>query len=468
MTPDAGGDLPPSLAALSREIRDRRLSPVEVVQALLERTEAAERKLNAFISVTGEEALSEAVWAEEEISAGVNRGPLHGVPVGLKDIIFTKGVRTTMGSAFFKDHVPDRDATVVRRLREAGAIILGKTNTHEFAYGPTGDRSYFGPSRNPHDLARITGGSSGGSGAAVAAGLVYGSLGSDTGGSVRIPAALCGVAGMKPTFGRVSKSGVFPLSWTLDHVGPLTRTVEDNALLLSALAGHDPEDPYSVEEAAEDFVRDLERGVGGGVIGLPTSFYFEHVATEVEARVREVVEVFRSLGAVVREVEIPHLQETLRAQLPILTVEAYGMHEERVSKEPDRFDHEVSERLLEGERLEAHHYARAQRTQHRALRDFNRALQEVDVLLTPTVPIAATKIGQREVSIGGHEEAVRSALTRLTGPTNLNGLPSLSIPCGLVGPGLPVGVQLIGRPVDEATLYRYGHAYELATSPEPA
>jgi aspartyl-tRNA(Asn)/glutamyl-tRNA(Gln) amidotransferase subunit A len=264
MTPDAGNDLPPSLAALSREIRGRDLSPVEVVRALLERIEAADQILNAFITVAGEEALREAARAEEEIFAGAYRGPLHGVPVGLKDIFFTRGVRTTMGSAFFKDHVPDRDAAVVRRLREAGAIILGKTNTHEFAYGPTGDRSYFGPSRNPHDPARVTGGSSGGSGAAVAAGLVYGSLGSDTGGSVRIPAALCGVAGMKPTFGRVSRSGVFPLSWTLDHVGPLTRTVEDNALLLSVLAGYDPEDPYCVERDVEDFTRELERGVGGG------------------------------------------------------------------------------------------------------------------------------------------------------------------------------------------------------------
>jgi aspartyl-tRNA(Asn)/glutamyl-tRNA(Gln) amidotransferase subunit A len=468
MTPDAGNDLPPSLAALSREIRGRDLSPVEVVRALLERIEAADQRLNAFITVAGEEALREAARAEEEIFAGAYRGPLHGVPVGLKDIFFTRGVRTTMGSAFFKDHVPDRDAAVVRRLREAGAIILGKTNTHEFAYGPTGDRSYFGPSRNPHDPARITGGSSGGSGAAVAAGLVYGSLGSDTGGSVRIPAALCGVAGMKPTFGRVSRSGVFPLSWTLDHVGPLTRTVEDNALLLSVLAGYDPEDPYCVERDVEDFTRELERGVGGGVIGVPTDLYFEHVATEVEARVREVVEVFRSLGAEVREVEIPHLQETLRAQRLILTVEAYATHEERLSKEPDRFDDEVRERLLEGERLEAHRYARAQWTQRRSLHDFDRALEEVDVLLAPTVPIAATEIGQREVSIGGYEEAVRSALTRLTGPTNLNGLPSLSVPCGLVEPGLPVGAQLIGRPFDEATLYRYGHAYERATSPEPA
>ena len=242
--------LPRSLATLSRVFREKRLSPVEIVGVLLERIEADDVALNAFITVTGERALEEAARAEAEILAGRYRGPLHGVPVGLKDLIYTRGVRTTMGSAFFKAFVPDHDATVAAKLEEAGSVLIGKTNTHEFAYGPTGDRSYFGPARNPHDPARISGGSSGGSASAVAAKLLYGSLGSDTGGSVRIPAALCGVVGMKPTFGRVSKRGVFPLSWTLDHVGPVTRTVEDNALLLNVLAGHDPADPYSVRRPA--------------------------------------------------------------------------------------------------------------------------------------------------------------------------------------------------------------------------
>src|SRR5918998_2124881 len=256
-------NLPRTLAALATALRERRLSPVEVVGALLERIETVDKELNAFITVLPERALEEAARAEKEILDGEYRGPLHGVPVGLKDLIYTKGVRTTMGSAFFEDYVPDHSATVVSKLEEAGAIIVGKTNTHEFAYGPTGDRSYFGPTRNPHDSTRIPGGSSGGSGAAVAAGLCYAALGSDTAASVPVPAALCGVVGMKPTFGRVSKSGVFPLAWTLDHVGPLTRTVEDNALLLNVLAGHDPEDPYSVDRPAEDFTRHLRRGLHG-------------------------------------------------------------------------------------------------------------------------------------------------------------------------------------------------------------
>jgi aspartyl-tRNA(Asn)/glutamyl-tRNA(Gln) amidotransferase subunit A len=459
---NAAEELPRSLTSLARAFRERRLSPVEVVGALLESIEAADKNLNAFITVLPERALEEA--ARTEMVAGPYRSPLHGVPVGLKDLIYTEGVRTTMGSAFFEDYVPDYSATVAVRLEEAGAILIGKTNTHEFAYGPTGDRSYFGPTRNPHDTSRITGGSSGGSGAAVAANLLYGALGSDTGGSVRIPAALCGAVGMKPTFGRVSKHGVFPLSWTLDHVGPLTRTVEDNALLLNALAGYDPKDPYSANRPPEDFARDLRRGVRGGVVGVPQDFYFEHVEDEVGERMREAIDVFRSLGAGVWVVGIPHLWETLKAQRLTLAVDAYAIHEERLKSAPERFDEEVRERLLDGERLKAYRYANAQQIKLRAKDEFEQVLGQVDVLLTPTVPIAATLIDQREVNIEGYEESVRSAVTRLTGPTNLNGFPSLSVPCGLTASGLPVGMQLIGRPFDEATLYRFGHAYEVAVT----
>jgi aspartyl-tRNA(Asn)/glutamyl-tRNA(Gln) amidotransferase subunit A len=453
-------DLPRSLAGLSRELLARRLSPAEVVRALLGRIEADET--NSFVTVTAERALERASQAEREILAGRYRGPLHGVPVALKDIIYTRGVSTTMGSALYSGHVPDHSATVARKLEEAGSVLIGKTNTHEFAYGPTGDRSYFGPTRNPHDTRRITGGSSGGSGAAVAANLCYGALGSDTGGSIRIPAALCGTVGMKPTFGRVSKSGVFPLSWSLDHVGPITRTVEDNALMLNVLAGHDPEDLYSVDRPAEDFARDLRRGLRGAGIGLPTSFYFDHVDGEVKARVREAVEVFRSLGAKMREVEIPNLVDTLHAQRLILGAEAYAVHEERLESEAETFGEEVSERLMDGERPKAYRYAKARRRGVLATDEFDHALQGVDVLLTPTLPIVATEIGQREVNIGDYEESVRSALTRYTGPTDLTGHPSLSIPCGTTASWLPVGLQLIGRHFDEATLYRFGHAYEEA------
>jgi aspartyl-tRNA(Asn)/glutamyl-tRNA(Gln) amidotransferase subunit A len=453
-------DLPLTLAGLSREFLARRLSPVEVVNVLLERIEVDET--NSFVTVTAERALERASLSEREILAARYRGPLHGVPVALKDIIYTRGVRTTMGSALYSGHVPDHCATVARKLEEAGSILIGKTNTHEFAYGPTGDRSYFGATKNPHDTRRITGGSSGGSGAAVAANLCYGALGSDTGGSIRIPAALCGIVGMKPTFGRVSKSGVFPLSWTLDHVGPISRTVEDNAMMLNVLAGHDQEDPYSVDLPAEDFTRDLDTGLRGAGIGIPSSFYFDHVEEEVGARVREAIEVFRSLGAQVREVEIPNLVDTLHAHRLILGAEAYAVHRERLENEPEMLGEEVSERLMDGERVKAYRYANARRRGVLAAGEFDRALQDVDVLLTPTLPIAATEIGQREIGIGDYEESVRSALTRFTGPTDLTGHPSLSIPCGATASALPVGFQLIGRPFDEASLYRFGHAYEEA------
>jgi aspartyl-tRNA(Asn)/glutamyl-tRNA(Gln) amidotransferase subunit A len=458
-------DLPRSLAGLSRDLLARRLSPVEVVRALLGRIEVDET--NAFVTVTAEQALERASRAEGEIVAGRYKGPLHGVPVALKDLIYTRGVRTTMGSALYAGHVPGHSATVARKLEAAGTILIGKTNTHEFAYGPTGDRSHFGPTKNPHDARRITGGSSGGSGAAVAANLCYGALGSDTGGSIRIPAALCGIVGMKPTFGRVSKSGVFPLSWTLDHVGPITRTVEDNALMLNALAGHDPEDPYSVDLPKEDFTRDLRRGVRGARIGIPRDFYFEHVDEEVEARVRKAVEVYVSLGAEVREVEIPNLWDTLHAQRLILGTEAYAVHEERLENEPEKFSEEVRERLMEGESPKAYRYANARSRGMLATEELDHALDGVDVLLTPTLPITAPEIGQRDLSIGDYEETVRSALTRFTGPTDLTGHPSLSVPCGTTASGLPVGLQLIGRHFDEAVLYRFGHAYEESVVQEP-
>jgi aspartyl-tRNA(Asn)/glutamyl-tRNA(Gln) amidotransferase subunit A len=459
-------NLPRSLATLATTLRERYLSPVEVVGALLERIEVVDEELNAFITVLPEKALEEAARAEKEIAAGEYRGPLHGVPVGLKDLICTKGVRTTMGSAFFEGYIPDYSATVALKLEEAGAIIVGKTNTHEFAYGATGDRSHFGPTKNPYDPGRISGGSSSGSGAAVAAELCYAALGSDTAGSIRIPSALCGVVGMKPTFGRVSKRGVFPLSWTLDHVGPLTRTVEDNALLLNTLAGHEPKDPYSADRPIGDFTRVLRRDIRSSAVGVPANFYFEHVEDEVKQRVIESIDVFRSLGAEVREVEVPNLQETLKAQRLTLAAEAYAVHEERLKSEPEKFDDEIREHILDGERLKAYRYARAQQIKRRSLEEFEHVLRKVDVLLTPTVSIAATEIGQREIDRNGYREFIDLALTRLTGPTNLNGLPSLSVPCGLTGSGLPVGLQLIGRPFDEATVYRYGYAYETAVSPE--
>jgi aspartyl-tRNA(Asn)/glutamyl-tRNA(Gln) amidotransferase subunit A len=458
--------LPVSLSGLADAYRAKDISPVEAVEILLGRISAVDGELNTFITVLPERATEDARRAESEIMAGKYRGPLHGVPIALKDVIYTGYSRTTMGSAFFEDYVPGYSATVVSKLEEAGAIVIGKTNTHEFAYGATGDRSHFGPTRNPHDPSRVSGGSSSGSAAAVAAGLCYGALGSDTAGSVRIPSALCGVTGMKPTFGRVSKKGVFPLSWSLDHVGPITRTVEDNAILLQAISGSDLQDPYSANQPTEDFTRHFERGVRGKTIGVPEDFYFEHVESQVEHRVRKAVEVFHSLGARIRTVELPCMGEALKAQRFIFAAESYAVHRDRLESAPEKFDEEVREYLLAGERLKAYRLAIFQRNKLHALEQFKKVLADVDVLLTPTVPVMAPEIGQREVEIGDYREHVDASLTRLTGPTNLTGLPSLSISCGVGTSGLPVGLQIIGSSFDEATIYRYGHAYEKVLSSE--
>lgn len=429
----------------------------------MERIDSVDDDLNSYITVLYDEALTAASRAEREIVAGNVRGWLHGVPVSLKDIIYTDGVRTTMGSQVFRNHVPDHDATVVEKLKEAGAVVVGKLNTHQFAYGPTGDRSYFGPVRNPYDATKISGGSSSGSGAAVASSLCYAALGTDTGGSIRIPASCCGVVGMKPTFGRISKYGIFPLSWSLDHVGPMTRTVEDNAIVLGVLAGHDARDPYSARRETEDFTRFLDQGIKGSVVGVPSSFYFENVEEEVRATVNKAIEIFHGLGAEIREVEMPHSEEILAAQRVVLASEAFSIHEERLRDQPTQFEEEVRDRLLTGEAIRAYEYIQAQQVKRLAVQEYSQALEEADVLVSPTTSVLPTDIGQREVNIGGYKEHVRSALTRLTGATDLNGFPALSIRCGFSVSGLPIGLQLVGRSFDEANLYRFAHTFELAT-----
>jgi aspartyl-tRNA(Asn)/glutamyl-tRNA(Gln) amidotransferase subunit A len=450
------------LATLAKSIREKEVSPVETAAALLKRIEKVDKKLNAFITVLHDEVMTSAKQSEQEVMDGKIRGPLHGVPVGLKDIVYTKGIRTTMGSESFKNHLPGYDAAVVEKLKGAGALIIGKLNTHQFAYGPTGDRSYYGPSRNPYDTNRITGGSSGGSGAAVAAGLCYGALGTDTGGSVRIPSACCGIVGMKPTFGRVSKYGVFPLSWTLDHVGPMTRTVRDNAIMLSVMSGHDPRDPYSIQRDPEDFTRHLHEDIKGSVIGIPTGFYFENVDEEILASMREVISLFKSLGAQIKEVAIPYIYEAWQAHQVVLRSEAFAIHKERVASEPDKYDDLVKERILTGQDTKAYEYVDAEQLRIKSVQGFHKVLQEVDVILAPTLAILPTEVFQTEITRYGERRLVRGEITRLTGPTDLNGLPSLTVPCGFSPQGLPIGFQLIGGRLNEAKVYQFGHAFETA------
>ncbi|MGA9173848.1 MAG: amidase, partial [Thermoactinomyces sp.] len=399
-----------SLLKLSGLIKKRQISPMEVTRKLLERIEALNPKLNAYITVVHEKAMESALQAEKEIAAGNWKGPLHGIPIGLKDLIYTKEIKTTMGSAIYKDHIPDYDAAVVEKLKQAGAIIIGKLNTHQFAYGPTGDRSFFGAVKNPYNLSKIPGGSSSGSGASVAASMCFAALGTDTGGSIRIPSACCGIVGMKPTFGRVSKYGVFPLSWTLDHVGPMTRTVQDNAILLNVLSGYDERDPYSVKVKDEDFTRLLHQGVIGSIIGIPSTFYFENVDSEVEKQVRQAVEVFRSLGAEIRIIEIPHLKQISLAQQITIESEAYAVHEEILRNHSKQYDEEVKTRLLKGLSIKAYEYVQAQQVKQLAISEFNHALKEAEIILTSTMPILPTDIGQREINIHGYQEQVRTAL----------------------------------------------------------
>jgi aspartyl-tRNA(Asn)/glutamyl-tRNA(Gln) amidotransferase subunit A len=444
---------------LSRYIESKELSPVEVTKGILERIEQLAPVLNAFITVMADEALESARKAEQEILKGEWKGPLHGVPIALKDLVSTAGTRTTMGSEIYSDYIPDHDATIVHKLKQSGAVIIGKTNTHQFAYGPTGDVSFFGPVKNPYDLSKITGGSSSGSAAAVATALSYGAIGSDTGGSVRIPASACGIVGMKPTFGRVSKYGVYPLGYTLDHIGPLTRTIHDNAIMLNVLSGFDDHDPYSVKQEAEDFTRLLGKSIKGMVIGIPTTFYYENIQQDVKQAIDEAMDVFKHLGAEVRPVDID-LSDIPWAQLMTIRSEAYAIHEEHLKSQPDKLHPEVRERLVASENVKGSDYVKAQQIRHQVLGHFNRALTEVDVLLAPTLPIVPTAIGQREVDIEGYKEHVYQALLRLTGPTNSTGLPSLSVPCGFSSEGLPIGLQLIGKQFDETALYQVGFAFE--------
>lgn len=447
-----------SLAEISKFIQEKQVSPVELTSACLERINRLNPKLNAFITILEDEALDQAKKLEQELLDGHLRGPLHGIPIGLKDLINTSGIRTTMGSQIYKDYIPETNATVVDYLRKAGAVITGKLNTHEFAYGPSGDVSFFGPVRNPYDPTRMTGGSSSGSGAAVSTAMAFAALGTDTGGSIRIPSSACGIIGMKPTFGRVSKYGVFPLGYTLDHVGPMTRTTEDNAIMLNHLVGFDARDPYSLNEPKEDFTRLIGRSVKDMVIGVPDRFYYEHIDDSVRKSIEEAIRAFENLGMKIQPVSID-LSQASWAQLMTVRGEAYAIHLEHLDR-ADQFQPEVRSRLELSKDTPAYEYVKAQQLRHEIRQSFLTALEQVDVLIAPALPILPPVIGERETDIHGYKEPTFASLLRLNGPTNLTGLPSLALPSGFSASGLPIGMQLIGKPLHEAKLYQIGYAFE--------
>lgn len=450
-----------SLVDLARLIRNREVSPVEVVRGLLERIERLDGRLNSFLSILVDEALAAARGAEEALARGEDLGPLHGVPVAVKDLLHVRGARTTCGSKIMAEFVAQEDATAVERLRRSGAIVLGKTNLHEFAYGVTNVNPHYGPARNPWDPQRVSGGSSGGSAVAVAAGLCYGALGTDTGGSIRIPAALCGVVGLKPTYGRVSRYGVIPLAWSLDHVGPLTRTVQDAALLLQVLSGHDPKDPASSQEPVPDFLGALDGNIRGVRVGVIRTM-MEDADAEVRALVQNAVQVLAEEGAEVEEVEFPHLQEMRTAAAAIAMPEASAYHLPWLSQRPLDYGEDVRRRLLVGAFLPAYAYLTGLRARQRLNQEFRALFSRLDVLVAPTVSAPACPIGAQTVRVGGEERDVRAAYLWFNQVFNMAGVPSISVPCGFVG-HLPVGMQIIGRWFAEGEILKVARVYERST-----
>ena len=442
----------------ARELRARRVSSVELVTAALERIGRLNPELNAFLTVTGESALRAARQADSELASGRARGLLHGIPIAVKDLFLTRGVRTTAGSKLFENHVPDHDAAVVERLAAAGAVALGKLNMHELAYGVTSDNPHFGPVRNPWDTARSPGGSSGGSGAAVAANLVYAAMGSDTGGSIRVPAAFCGTVGLKPTYGRVSRYGALPLAWSLDHMGPLTRSVRDASVLLNAIAGYDRRDPASSRHPVVDYVPDDGCSIRGVRIGFVASF-FERVSGDVELGVRGAMAHAASLGAEVRPVTVPDLAALNAVGRVILMAEASAVMEPYRERRQD-FGADVLALLDQGRLIPATDYIDAQRLRRAMRREFRKVWREVDCLLVPTTPHPAPRIGETTIRFEGQDEDTRLAATRLARGINVLGLPALSMPCGLSSSGLPMGLQIVGPAFEEALILRVGAALE--------
>ena len=452
-----------SAGTLSRLVQSKEVSPIDIIDAHLARIEATEPMLNSFITLLPEEARAAARRAEREIQSGNYKGPLHGIPVALKDLFNTGGVRTTSGSRIFDNFIPERDCTVAARFHQAGAILLGKLNMHQFAYGPTGENPDYGHMHNPWNLDLITGGSSGGSGSAAAAGQCTITTGSDTGGSIRIPAALCGIVGLKPTYGLVSRYGLTPLSWSLDHPGPMVRTVEDAALSMNAIAGYDPNDVASARVEIPDYTTALTGDVRGLRIGVVKEYFEAPLDPEVDRSVRDAIGVLESLGAVVTEVSFPMFNDSQAISGAILMSEAAAYHRNLLASDGEKLYPPVRVRLEAGLFVSAADYLRAQQARFLFDRQARELLEHVDLLAGPTEPVTAPLLLAERVRAGEREVGTTGALTQYTRPYNLTGFPAISVPCGFSEAGLPMALQLAGRPFDELTVLRAAHAYEQAT-----
>ena len=452
-----------TISELARMLRSRELSPVELTRAYLERIDRLDPTLGAYVTVMSDTATAEAATAEAEIARGAYRGPLHGIPVAVKDIIYTQGVLTSAGSRVLADHVPDYDSTIVERLRASGAVLLGKLNLSEFAVGGTIDHP-FGTPRNPWNLERSAGGSSSGSAVAVAGGLCAGSLGSDTGGSIRGPSAFCGTVGLRPTYGRVTRHGVVPMSWSLDTVGPMTRTVEDCAIMLQAIAGHDERDPSASAEPVPDYVESLGDRPDSIRVALPTeAFDYEGLDSDVRTGVMSAVDSLAELGADIAEIGMPVSAHSGAVFLATADVDAATFHMEWLKTRGDLYDWSTRTRLESAALTPAATYIRAQRARTLIRDELMSALEDHDVIVLPASPTLAPPITQSTGSPGGYYQGkLDLGRRRYTSPAALAGLPAISVPCGFSDSGLPIGVQIIGRSFAEADLFRVAHRYEQA------
>ncbi len=456
-----------SIKEAADDVRSGLTTPTELVEEALARIEQLDAEIRAFVTVMREEALAQAEEAERELRTGLFRGPLQGIPIGVKDLIAVKGVRTTAGSKVLADNVSQENAAVVEQLRKAGAVIIGKTNTHEFAYG-----TYTPPTRNPWNLDHIPGGSSGGSAAAVAADMCLGALGSDTGGSIRIPAACCGVTGLKPTYGRVSCYGVIPLSWSLDHVGPLARSAEDCAIMFDALAAYDPRDPNSISgppaRTASLIAGPEGRGplsLQGLTLGIPSARFIGPLDPEVRHAWETAQLVLKEEGAELVEVDIPHPSMEVYRTVQMPEASLAHMQQGWLSERADLYTERTRERLVSGQKIAAVDYLRAQQERRAFASILTTSMRHVNALLLPTIPIPAIPIAQidRDILIEGVSVNATVALLSLTMPFNLAGLPALSFPAGFSASGLPIGLQAVGKSFEEPTVLRIAHAYQQLT-----
>lgn len=453
-----------SITEAAALMRDGKLSPVELTQAYLDRIEALNERLGAYITVMRESALAQARQAEQDIQSGNYKGPMHGIPIGIKDIIYTRGVLTSAGSKVLADHVPNENSPIVDRLNAAGSVLLGKLNLSEFAIGGTIEHPY-GTPRNPWNVDHTAGGSSGGSGVATAGGLCAGSLGSDTGGSIRGPSSFCGLVGLRPTYGRVTRHNVVPMSWHLDTVGPMTRTVRDCALMLKAIAGHDPNDVTTSELPVPDYAFSMGEGVRGLRIGLPTEMFDPDILDgDVRESVMRAVAVLEELGATSEEMSLPTSAGSGAVFIATADVDSAAYHSDWLRSRGDLYDWNTRTRLESASLEPAWAYIKAQRIREKLRQEMHAAFESYDVLIMPTGPVVAPTIAASTGKPGGYYQGARDlARRRYTSPAPLAGLPAISVPCGFSERGLPVGLQIIGKAFDEATLFKVGQAYESAS-----